>query len=1075
MNNNIDTVINSVAEEDVGTMLPNVGLNGKPVEDDSIEHEEDTEEIKKDIFETSDIVDEEKELECVEAMIDLLELDDYQEIVTESTFMEEEDIFYNQAKYENGDINILFITGYSGSGKSTMSHGEKKILREVVDMDRIVLFTNKSDEYYTKMGPFAKAFMVDGPGKKYREPEDKEFLLKNASERFRKDISRDLVKFAKQYAKENKRKKLVLEGVWIYRYIEPSEVNDCAVYIKGTSLKTSTDRAISRDLKHMEKEGKGNIISKSRHAVMKTFMASRDVLLRPLEKYQKYFGDKYKKQKHEIIKYGKKVKNSTKGMIHDLAGKIKDMTESEDDLILDIEFSEAVLDYMNDPSLVYDSLVEEGVGNVITKIKERVVVSGDVCKLIVDIYMLKKRIKKSSKTDNTKLTIDLKRELVQKQKELSDVKRTASPELQKEISKIEKNLEKNTAKFDIEDIKTESADCKIVTDELFIEDANTVSISYNEYAKIREEEIAYMKKFKTVLQDYTDSQKTLNTAVKKGNTTEIKNCADKAVQKLNNLESTVKNAPKITDRTADICSKALKAGLITLAAKIVHDKVVCPVAYKAGTSKMYADYEKEQTKLLNKDYSEKDLEALDKFQKDFTKKVNNRYKTINALDTAAVAIGVGAAAYANGKKDNSEIKFKDCSEKFKQDQLKFIEKNRKQLEKIISMDFSVKKETDETLIEGEEIMESLYELHDQLDNEFFIEKEEKTLPPELKRLDEIRGQIENLSDDLASAKEKLSETGEKLYENKVKGLTAKIDKLKKELAEKEKESEKILGKNVEESTEFVSEAHTVTLDGRINYWTQMVEGVKQKINDKLIILKKTTLAGEIKKLQSEIATLKTKLKTYQYNLNELLEEKKNLKAKVTYASTDDIVYDDVLTEAADMEDEIKPIVDKLNSKGYKVKYASPGHKKLRKKEDAQPDGVYYGKLYSDARVMFDEKYSFPNAPKYWHWREVEGCSYLDITPITYNKEDGTPDEAFAKWKENYMNSLKSFVDDLKGNTSEREVKESVNDFTNSLMEEIFEKMGINDLDATALYVNESVDIKEEKTTNLLEELDNLLS
>lgn len=33
-----------------------------------------------------------------------------------------------------------------------------------------------------------------------------------------------------------------------------------------------------------------------------------------------------------------------------------------------------------------------------------------------------------------------------------------------------------------------------------------------------------------------------------------------------------------------------------------------------------------------------------------------------------------------------------------------------------------------------------------------------------------------------------------------------------------------------------------------------------------------------------------------------------------------------------MEDEIKPIVDKLNKKGYKVKYASPGHNKLRKKK-----------------------------------------------------------------------------------------------------------------------------------------------
>ena len=118
-------------------------------------------------------------------------------------------------------------------------------------------------------------------------------------------------------------------------------------------------------------------------------------------------------------------------------------------------------------------------------------------------------------------------------------------------------------------------------------------------------------------------------------------------------------------------------------------------------------------------------------------------------------------------------------------------------------------------------------------------------------------------------------------------------------------------------------------------------------------------------------------------------------------------------EKANMEDEIKPIVDKLNKKGYKVKYASPGHNKLRKKEDKEPDGVYYGHLYSDARIMFKENYNFETAPDGWHWRLVDNCSYLDITPKVYNaKKDGTPDEAFAKWKAEYMKSLSDYVDQL---------------------------------------------------------------
>lgn len=139
--------------------------------------------------------------------------------------------------------------------------------------------------------------------------------------------------------------------------------------------------------------------------------------------------------------------------------------------------------------------------------------------------------------------------------------------------------------------------------------------------------------------------------------------------------------------------------------------------------------------------------------------------------------------------------------------------------------------------------------------------------------------------------------------------------------------------------------------------------------------------------------------------------------------------EEIITESRNMEDEIKPIVDELNRKGYKVKYASPGHKKLRKKEDSEPDGVYYNKLYSDARIMFKDKYDFPPAPEFWKFREVDGCSYLDIKEKTYSNKNITPDEDFAKWKADYMKSLKDYVDSLKplndDSNDNKEIKESV--------------------------------------------------
>jgi|GEM_PF-6677344 len=180
-------------------------------------------------------------------------------------------------------------------------------------------------------------------------------------------------------------------------------------------------------------------------------------------------------------------------------------------------------------------------------------------------------------------------------------------------------------------------------------------------------------------------------------------------------------------------------------------------------------------------------------------------------------------------------------------------------------------------------------------------------------------------------------------------------------------------------------------------------------------------------------------------------------------------------EKANMEDEIKPIVDKLNKKGYKVKYASPGHNKLRKKEDKEPDGVYYGHLYSDARIMFKENYNFDTAPDGWHWRLVDNCSYLDITPKVYNaKKDGTPDQAFAKWKAEYMKSLSDYVDqleskdDLVANPDEN-VEESVfNDEVDETIDVMTESL-VDDYLDDLLNISEST----HSSDDLLDEIDEL--
>lgn len=133
-------------------------------------------------------------------------------------------------------------------------------------------------------------------------------------------------------------------------------------------------------------------------------------------------------------------------------------------------------------------------------------------------------------------------------------------------------------------------------------------------------------------------------------------------------------------------------------------------------------------------------------------------------------------------------------------------------------------------------------------------------------------------------------------------------------------------------------------------------------------------------------------------------------------------YGSLYIEAANIDNRMKPIITKLNQKGYKTKYSSPGYPKEYKKADNNRDGVYYNKLYSTGRLMFDDNYSLPKAPKYWVMRVVEGKSYLDVKPISYDPKYGNADEAFSAWREKYLGTLERWVDTL---PSKSEAKDGV--------------------------------------------------
>ena len=160
--------------------------------------------------------------------------------------------------------------------------------------------------------------------------------------------------------------------------------------------------------------------------------------------------------------------------------------------------------------------------------------------------------------------------------------------------------------------------------------------------------------------------------------------------------------------------------------------------------------------------------------------------------------------------------------------------------------------------------------------------------------------------------------------------------------------------------------------------------------------------------------------TYEpYNKDKELKES----AEIFEASKDEI------------DEDIRALVDKLNRKGYKTKYSCSGHTKARIKEDGYRNGIYKGKLYTTARIVFDDDYKL-NPPKGWKVKTFDGK--IGIYPIApdYEYKDGIPDDAFDKWKNEYMAVLKMWVNGLpdKPGPIEESVDELLDNFSDILFE-----------------------------------------
>ena len=217
------------------------------------------------------------------------------ELIEERYLINDKDIYYNKDKFDSGEINLCFITGHSGSGKSTMGrnmqsdnieHYELDDLQCIKDHFTMQNLKEYGDLIYSYFNGQGKRFYVT-----YQDLKDNN----TPGSEYEDILFKDFVHYAMKYAKSHKNKKYVIEGVWLYcddengnPWFTPEEFKDYAFYIKGTSVIISRHRAALRDAREDSKGNKINTIKIYLNMIRKNWKWYL-VDEKALNKFRKYF------------------------------------------------------------------------------------------------------------------------------------------------------------------------------------------------------------------------------------------------------------------------------------------------------------------------------------------------------------------------------------------------------------------------------------------------------------------------------------------------------------------------------------------------------------------------------------------------------------------------------------------------------------------------------------------------------------------------------------------------------------------------------------------------------------------
>ena len=174
----------------------------------------------------------------------------HKKAISESFIFNNNDLEVNVDRFESGESNVLLVTGFPGSGKTSLA----RTVAEKYDCTHYQLDCLSS--YLFRDYTIDKAIEEGEDGlvaylrlKHSESGNEDELLIDKETNDVEGELIREYIKFLIDWCKKQPNRKFVIEGYQIYNTFQTGDfhITSCPIIIKGTSSLVSAIRAAKRD------------------------------------------------------------------------------------------------------------------------------------------------------------------------------------------------------------------------------------------------------------------------------------------------------------------------------------------------------------------------------------------------------------------------------------------------------------------------------------------------------------------------------------------------------------------------------------------------------------------------------------------------------------------------------------------------------------------------------------------------------------------------------------------------------------------------------------------------------------